>query len=92
MKTFSGKILSPKITLLHFSYKNLGMISYTLYFFYNNSLLHGHENLRTLIFEVIDFHPEKVERKGGAIFLAFSILYITCYVLAFFKKKKRSGQ
>ena len=49
------------------------MISYTLYF-YNNSLLHGHENLRTLLFEVIDFDPEKVERKGGARFLAFSIV------------------
>ena len=49
------------------------MISHTLYFFYNNSLLHGHENYRTLIFVVIDFDPEKIERKGGASFLAFSI-------------------
>ena len=73
MKTFFGKILSPKVTILHFSHKNVGMISYTLYFFYNNSQLHGHENLRTLIFEIIDFVPEKIERKGGARFLAFSI-------------------
>ena len=49
------------------------MISQTLYFFYNNSLLHGHENYRTLIFVVIDFDQEKLERKGGAKFLAFSI-------------------
>ena len=59
--------------ILHFSHKNVGMISYTLYFFYNNCLLHGHENKRTLIFEVIDFDPEKIERKGGARFLAFNI-------------------
>ena len=74
MKTFSGIILSSKVTILHFSHKNVGMISHTLYFFYNNSLLHGHENYRTLIFVVIDFDPEKIERKGGASFLAFSIL------------------
>ena len=73
MKTFSRIILSPKVTILHFSHKNVGMISHTLYFFYNNSLLHGHENNRTLIFVVIDFDPEKIERKGGARFLAFSI-------------------
>ena len=73
MKTFSGIILSSKVTILHFSHKNVGMISHTLYFFYNNSLLHGHENYRTLIFVVIDFDPEKIERKGGASFLAFSI-------------------
>ena len=72
MKTFSGKILSPKVTILHFSHRNVGMISYTLYFLYNNSLLQGHENYRTLIFVVIDFDPEKIERKGGARFLAFS--------------------
>ena len=73
MKTFSGIILSSKVTILHFSHKNVGMISHTLYFFYNNSLLHGHENYKTLIFVVIDFDPEKIERKGGASFLAFSI-------------------
>ena len=66
MKTFFVKILSPKVTILHFSLKNVGMVSYTLYFFYNNSLLHGHENKRTLIFEVIGFDLEKIERKGGA--------------------------
>ena len=75
MKTFSRIILSPKVTILHFSHKNVGMISHTLYFFYNNSLLHGHENYRTLIFVVIDFDPENIERKGGARFLSFSILY-----------------
>ena len=73
MKTFSGIILSPKDTILHFSHKNVGMISHTLYFFHNNSLQHGHENYRTLIFVVIDFDPEKIERKDGARFLAFSI-------------------
>ena len=73
MKTFSGIILSSKVTILHFSHKNVGMISHTLYFFYNNSLLHGHENYRTLIFVVIDFDPEKIKRKCGASFLAFSI-------------------
>ena len=73
MKTFSGIILSPNDTILHFSHKNVGMISHTLYFFHNNSLQHGHENYRTLIFVVIDFDPEKIERKGGARFLAFSI-------------------
>ena len=74
MKTFSGIILSPKNTILHFSHKNVGMISHTLYFFYNNSLLHGHDNYITFIFIVIDFDPEKIERKGGAGFLAFSIV------------------
>ena len=73
MKTFSRIILSPKVTILHFSHKNVGMISHTLYFFYNNSLLHGHENYRTLIFVVTDFDPEKIERNSGARFLAFSI-------------------
>ena len=68
MKKISGIILSPKVTILHFSHKNVGMISHTLYFFYNNSILHGHENYRTLIFIVIDFDPEKIERKGGARF------------------------
>ena len=73
MKTFSGKIFSPKVLDFTFSHKNVGMISYKIYFFYKNSLLHGHENLRTLIFEVIDFDPEKIKRKGDARFLAFSI-------------------
>ena len=73
MKTFSGKILSPKVTILHFSHKNVGMVSYTLYFFYNNSLLHGHENERILIFEVIDFDPEKNRKKRWCKILAFSI-------------------
>ena len=73
MKTFFSKILCPKVTILHFSPKYVGMISYTHYFFSNNGELHGHENKRTLIFEVIDFDPEKVERIGGARFLAFSI-------------------
>ena len=63
MKTFSGIILSPKVTILHFSHKNVGMISHPLYFFYNNSHLHGHENYRTLIFVVIDFDPEKNRKK-----------------------------
>ena len=63
MKTFSGIILSPKVTILHFSHKNVGMISHTLYFFYNNSLLDGHEKYRTLIFVVIDFDPEKSKEK-----------------------------
>ena len=62
MKTFSG-IISPKVTILQFSHKNVGMILHTLYFFYNNSLLHGHENYRRLIFEVIDFDPEKSKEK-----------------------------
>ena len=73
MKTFSGITLSPKDTILHFSHKNVGMLSHTLYFFHNNSLQHGHENYRRLIFVVIDLDPEKIERKGGASFLAFSI-------------------
>ena len=68
MKIVSGKILRPKVTLLHFSHNNVGMISYTLYFFYNNSLLYGHENLRTLIFEGIDFDPEKIEKRWCKIF------------------------
>ena len=63
MKTFSGIILSPKDTILHFSHKNVGMISHTLYFFHNNSLQHGHENYKTLIFVVIDFDPEKSKEK-----------------------------
>ena len=82
MKTFSGIILSSKVTILHFSHKNVGMISHTLYFFYNNSLLHGHENYRTLIFVVIDFDPEKIDRKGGASFLAFSIYGFQVYIYA----------
>ena len=73
MKTFSGKILIPKVTILHFSHTNVGMVSYTLYFLFNNSLLHGHENYRKMIFEIIDFDPEKIERKGGARCLAFSL-------------------
>ena len=68
MKTFSGIILSSKVTILHFSHKNVGMISHTLYFFYNNSLLHGDENYRTLIFVVIDFDPEKIEKKVVQVF------------------------
>ena len=51
------------------------MISHTLYFFYNNSLLHGHENYRTLIFVVIDFDPEKNRKKRWCKF--FGIQYIT---------------
>ena len=63
-----------------FSQKCRHNFIYILYFFSNSSLLHGHENLRILIFEIIDFDPEKIERKGGARFLAFSIytFILTC--------------
>ena len=42
----------PKSYDFTFSHKNVGMMSYTLYFFCNNSLLHGHENY---FFKNIDF-------------------------------------
>ena len=73
--------MCPNVAILYFSPKNVCMISYTLYFFYNNSLVQGHENLRTSFFEVIDFDPEKIERKGCARFLwRFSIFcHLVCY-------------
>ena len=49
----------PKSYELTFFSISVDMVSYKLYFFCNNSPLHGHENLRTLVFEVIDFEPEK---------------------------------
>ena len=43
-------------------------------FFFNNIILHGPENERILIFEIIDNDTEKkIERKGGARVLAVSI-------------------
>ena len=53
----------PKSYDFTFSHKNVGMISFTLYFFCNNSILHGHGIQSTLIFEVIDFEPEKNRKK-----------------------------
>ena len=73
------------------------MISHTLYFFYNNSLLHGHENYTTLIFVVIDFDPEKIERKGVASFFGVHYTYASLIDLKryfrkydHYKKKKHT--
>ena len=57
------------------------MSSHTLYFFYNNSPLHGHENKRILILKSSILIQKKIERKGGARFLAFSICIILLCVL-----------
>ena len=65
MKTFSGKILRPKVTILHFSHKNVGMILYTLYFSTTVTIVFytGMKTEEHFIFEVIDFDPEKSKEK-----------------------------